>query len=134
MRWIMTTSIVFVAGFLTIFLDGSTARGSELEGRGWRGTWVDNNAGHDGALRARFRPTRDGNYRAVFSGTYYKVIPFVFATKLNVVERDGGRVTLAGESRVMGFGRFTYNAVADEHHFNSQYQSGRWVGEFNLRR
>ena len=134
MRWISTSSLVIVAGLSTLVLAGSRARGSELEGGGWRGTWVDNNAGHEGALRARFRPTRDGNYRAVFTGTFYKVIPFVFAAKLNVVERDAGRVTLAGESRLMGFGRFTYNAVADEHHFNSQYQSGRWAGEFNLSR
>lgn len=134
MRWLTTTSFVLVAGFSTVFHGESRVCAAELAGRGWRGKWVDNNAGHEGALRARFRETRDGNYRAVFSGTFYKVIPFVFATKLNVVERDVGRVILEGESRVMGFGRFAYQAVADEHSFHSQYQSGRWTGEFNLSR
>ena len=130
MRW-LTSIIVF--GSLAL-AGASTARGSELEGGGWRGTWIDNNAGHVGPLRARFRPTRDGNYRAVFTGTFYKVIPFVFAAKLNVLGQEGGKTILAGESRVMGFGRFSYNAVADGHNFNSQYHSGRWAGEFNLTR
>jgi hypothetical protein len=111
----------------------STVSAGELDGR-WRGTWTDNVRGHEGSLRGRFRETKNGDYRVVFTGTFFKVIPFRFATTLNVVERDGAKVVFAGQSRVGGFGRFTYHAVADEHQFNAQYSSGRWRGEFNLRR
>jgi hypothetical protein len=34
----------------------------------------------------------------------------------------------------MGFYKFKYDAVADEHQFNAQYTSRRWTGEFNLSR
>lgn len=112
----------------------STLSAGELDGGGWRGRWIDHNSGHEDVLRARFRPTRDGNYRVVFTGKYAKVIPFVFATKLNVVERSDGQVVMSGTSRIMGFSQFTYHAVADEHNFNAQYSSRRWAGEFNLSR
>ena len=106
-------------------------------GAGWRwpcGTWVDVNSGHTGPLKARFRQIDDCHYRVVFTGRFAKVVPFRFATTLNVVGRDGDQVLLAGESRLMGLYKFTYNASADEHRFNAQYQSGRWTGEFNLSR
>lgn len=118
----------------TMLLHANTSQAADLEGGGWRGAWVDNNSGHEGPLRARFRATNDGNYRVVFTGRFFKVIPFRFATKLNVVEQDCDRVVFAGESRIMGFSRFSYHAVADSHHFNAQYQSRRWTGEFNLSR
>jgi len=122
---------------LTLFASlalASIGSADELSGGGWRGRWIDNNSGHEDVLRARFRPTRDGNYRVVFSGKFAKVIPFVFATKLNVVERNDGQIVMSGTSRIMGFSSFTYHAVADGHNFNAQYSSRRWAGEFNLSR
>ena len=62
------------------------------------------------------------------------MIPFRFATTLNVVGHEGDKILLAGESRMMGFGKFSYNAVADGNQFNAQYNSKRWQGEFNLSR
>jgi hypothetical protein len=124
----------YILALLAAVAVTTTISARELDGGGWRGRWIDNNSGHEDALRARFRPTRDGNYRVVFSGKFAKVIPFVFATKLNVVERNDGQVILAGTSRIMGISKFIYNAVADEHNFNAQYSSRRWAGEFNLSR
>jgi hypothetical protein len=112
----------------------SPASAGPLDGRWRNGSWTDDNTGHEGPLRARFHETRDGNYRVVFSGRFAKVVPFRFATTLNVVERDCDKVVLAGESRVFGFGRFSYSAVADANNFNSQYSSRRWSGQFNLSR
>ncbi len=111
---------------------GETVAG-ELDGR-WRGSWTDDVRGHEGRLRGRFRETRNGDYRVVFTGTFAKVIPFRFATTLNVVGRDGDKTVFAGESRVAGFGRFGYNGVADGQNFNAQYTSGKWRGAFNLSR
>ena len=118
---------------LTIFTtQGAATPAGELDGRWPHGNWTDSKSGHQGPLRARFSEQCDGNYRVVFSGKFAKVVPFRFATTLNVVGRDGDNV-LAGESRVMGF-RMSYNAVADACNFNSQYCSRRWRGEFNLSR
>src|SRR5688572_7646759 len=130
-----TKSMAFVILTLaTILLLTDASHGADLAGGGWRGSWVDNNSGHEGPLRARFRATTDGRYRVVFTGRFYKVVPFRFATTLNVVEQDCDRIVFAGESRIMGFSRFSYHAVADSHHFNAQYHSRRWTGEFNLSR
>jgi hypothetical protein len=125
------STLLLISAILAL---ATSASAGELEGRGWRGRWTDTNSGHEDTLRARFRPTRDGNYRAVFSGKYAKVIPFVFATKLQVVERNDGQVVMAGTSRIMGIVRFDYHAVADAHNFNAQYSSRRWAGDFQLSR
>ena len=105
-----------------------------LDGRWRQGNWTDDNTGHEGPLRGHFRERGDGNYRVVFTGRFARVVPFRFATTLNVVGRDGDEVYLAGESRVLGFGRFAYDAVANGHNFNSHYSSRRWTGQFNLSR
>ena len=95
---------------------------------------TDNNSGHEDVLRARFREQADGNYRVVFTGRFAKIIPFRFATTLNVVGHNGDKVIMEGESRIMGFSRFSYHAVGDANQFNAQYESRRWRGEFNLSR
>ncbi len=110
------------------------SRAQELSGGGWRGTWHDENKDHTGPLRGWFKPTHDGNYRVVFTGKYAKVVPFVFATKLRVVGRDGDQVILGGSSRLPLFGRFTYNGIADGNNFEAQYNSRRWKGSFRLMR
>src|SRR5437773_6435671 len=85
----------------------STAFAGELDGRWPCGKWTDDNTGHEGPLRGRFQQIDDCHYRAVFTGKFAKVVPFVFMTKLNVVGREGDKVILAGESRLPGMGKFT---------------------------
>ena len=123
-----TLSLIILLG-----IAGRAAAG-ELDGRWPCGSWVDTNTGHEGPLKARFRQIDDCHYRVVFTGKFAKVIPFRFATTLNVVGKNGDKVVMAGEARLMGFYKFRYDAVADEHQFNAQYSSGRWTGEFNLNR
>ena len=83
----MTCNRFLVGIALALTAIGPTWAG-DLNGR-WRGKWTDDVRGHEGRLSGRFRDMRDGNYRVTFSGTFRKVIPFVFTTKLKVVERDG---------------------------------------------
>ncbi|MBI2807120.1 MAG: hypothetical protein HYX68_19235 [Planctomycetes bacterium] len=128
------TSTLAMLSIVAVFLGAGLATAGELDGRWRNGSWVDNNSGHTGPLRGRFRETPGGDYRVVFSGRFRKVIPFVFPTTLKVVGRDGDKVIMAGESRVGLFGRFTYSAVADGNHFDAQYSSRRWAGEFHLTR
>jgi hypothetical protein len=119
---------------LVIVLAAAPAHAGELNGHWRHGNWLDTNSGHEGPLRARFRQVDDDHYRAVFSGRFRQVIPFRFATTLNVVGRDGDQVYMAGEPRVALFWKFRYTAVADAHHFHADYDSRRWKGEFNLSR
>jgi hypothetical protein len=130
MRTTWLVSLILASGAVS----APHAWAGELEGRWRNGSWTDDNTGHEGPLRARFRATANGNYRVVFTGRFAKIVPFRFATTLIVVERDESKVVMAGESRIMGFWRFNYHAVADEHNFIAQYSSSRWRGEFNLQR
>ncbi len=118
--------------FTVVLALGGIACAGELNGRWRHGSWTDDNTGHEDALRGRFREQSDSNYRVVFTGRFAKVVPFRFATTLNVVGREGDKVVMAGESRIIGFGRFSYQAVADGNQFHAQYDSKRWRGEFNL--
>ena len=127
----MRTSLL---SFCVILMGAALASAGELDGRWPCGNWVDTNKGHTGPLQARFHQTDDCHYRVVFRGKFAKVIPFRFAATLNVVGHDGDKVLIAGSSRIMGFYRFNYNAVADEHNFNAHYSSSRWTGKFNLQR
>jgi hypothetical protein len=121
-----------IAVSASILLFTMNLSAGELEGRWRRGYWTDTNTGHEDMLRGRFRPLPDGNYRAVFTGKFAVIVPFRFATTLEVVGRDGDKVILAGSPRVPGFGRFTYHAVADANNFHASYESRRWRGEFVL--
>ena len=127
-------TIRYALAMLALITSGSALSAGELDGKWQHGSWNDTNSGHEDVLRARFRQKDGGNYRVVFTGRFAKVVPFRFATTLNVVGHDGDKVIMAGESRVMGFGKFSYNAIADGNNFNSQYNSKRWHGEFNLQR
>jgi hypothetical protein len=127
-------SILLSFGFFLAVFGSATANAGELDGKWRHGSWSDTKTGHEDVLRGNFRERSDGNYRVVFTGRFAKVIPFRFATTLHVVGHDGDKVILAGEPRVLGFGGFSYHAVADGHNFDAQYHSKRWSGEFNLSR
>ena len=129
MRWHLTALIV-----TAVLLTGPALFAGQLNGRWRHGTWTDTNTGHEDVLRARFRQKDDGNYHVVFTGRFAKVIPFRFATTLNVVGHDGDKVILAGASRVRGIMRFSHQGVADQNNFSARYSSKRWSGELNLSR
>lgn len=130
-KWIRPLRVL--ASFLLLSA-GSIALADGPEGRWRNGSWTDNNTGHQGPLRGHFRQTNDGNYRAVFTGRFFAVIPFRFATTLQVVGREGDQVQFAGESKLALFSRYTYSGTADGQNFNMQYQSRQYQGDFNLSR
>lgn len=125
-----------VAGIaLVLFLLTSReARATDLSGA-WSGYWVDGNSGHSGPLRATFCQCADGRYRAVFTGRFWKVIPFRYSVVLDVTAQDGDKLILSGESHLgLLFGTFTYDARADATDFVADYSSRRYHGQFVLRR
>ncbi len=126
-------------GFVVVILAGcllcptKPAAAQDLTGR-WCGTWDDFRSGHRGPLRARFSKCDDQHYRVVFTGRFFKVIPFRFATVLDVTGQEGGTVFLGGQSRLGLFGTFTYSAVATDADFTAHYSSRRYEGQFLLSR
>ena len=112
----------------------SAARADDLSGR-WRGTWNDAKSGHTGPLRAAVRPTRDGDYRARFTGRFAGVVPFWFGAKLHVVgETEDGRTMMQGAKNLGPFGSFRYSAVSDGRTFEADYSARRWYGRFRMAR
>ena len=122
-----------IVGLALFFCQNVPLGAQDLTGH-WCGTWNDCKSGHDGPLRATFSKCDDQHYRAVFSGRFFKVIPFRFATTLEVTGHEGGKVQLSGQSRLGLFGNFSYNAEATDTNFTSHYSSRRYEGQFLLSR
>lgn len=124
-----------VASLLAIALSCGTASAQEpiLNGR-WSGYWVSESTGHTGPLNGRFKAVDDTHYRVVFTGRFFKVIPFRYSQKLEVIGGDGETVLLSGSSRLPGFGTYEYSANATSRDFHATYQSRRDRGAFILKR
>jgi len=98
----------------------------------WSGKWESCTTGHCGPLHARFCQIDDCHYRVTFHGRFAKVIPFRYSVVLNIVETKPERVILAGESRLLFFGTFTYHAEATACEFTAHYDSCKDQGTFTL--
>ncbi|MFO0803029.1 MAG: hypothetical protein U0791_07900 [Gemmataceae bacterium] len=111
----------------------ASAQQPNLSGR-WSGHWESQTTGHTGPLNGRFKQVDDTHYKVVFTGRFFKVIPFRYSQKLEVVGGDGENVLLSGSSRLPGFGTYEYSANATSRDFHATYQSRRDRGAFILRR
>ncbi len=124
---------VLVVLFLVFAAPDMVAQEPNLTGR-WSGRWESQTSGHTGPLNARFKQTDPSHYRVVFSGRFFKVIPFRYAQSLEITGQEGDTVFLTGSSRLIGFGTFEYNASATSHSFQSTYRSRNDTGTFILGR
>lgn len=101
----------------------------------WSGGWNSQTTGHKGPLQANIRPTNDGHYMATFTGKFFKVIPFRYEMKLNVVANDGNTLRLSGSKKLgplMGY--YSYHATVTGNQFAASYRTKRDQGTFSLRR
>lgn len=101
----------------------------------WNGSWNSQTTGHQGPLSANIRPTGDGNYSATFTGKFFKVIPFRYQMKLQVVGANDGVLHLAGSKKLgplMGY--YSYNATVSGNSFSASYRTKRDSGTFFMRR
>lgn len=105
----------------------------DLSGK-WSGYWVSDTNGHTGPLHAKFTPTGDDSYRVVYRGRFAKVIPFRYATMMDVVGRGDGVVVLSAEKPLGPFGTFRTTATATNTSFDATFSSRRDNGRFVLRR
>jgi hypothetical protein len=127
------------AAALTIALAVVSAGASRLEAADlsgcWTGSWQSCTTGHKGPLRAEFTRCGADAYRVTFSGRFFKVIPFTYTVRLDVVSEDADGVVLAGSSYLGRlFGSFSYRATADECRFTANYSSKKDSGVFRLTR
>ncbi len=126
----------FFVAAAAILISASVTRASDpdLTGR-WSGHWQSHTSGHRGPLRGSFRKIDDSHYRVVFTGRFFRIIPFRYAETLAVTGYEGDRVHLAGSSRLGPvFGTFEYNAVASRCQFVADFRSKRDRGVFVLSR
>ncbi len=128
-------SCFFVASVaLLFFATIGSASDPDLTGR-WSGHWQSGNSGHRGPLRGSFRQIDSSHYRVVFTGRFFRVIPFRYAETLTITGTDGEQVFMSGSSRLGPvFGTFEYNAVASRDQFIATFQSKRDHGVFVLSR
>ena len=130
----MPKSRLTLAALVFFLLFATPAAAADLSGA-WSGCWVSTSTGHSGPLQATFTPCGGGRYAVVFSGRFFKILPFRYSVTLRVVEDRGDAVTLAGSS-FLGrlFGTFTYRADATDCHFEASYSSKKDAGIFRLDR
>lgn len=100
----------------------------------WNGKWVSDGSGHKGPMKAVFRSVGNDSYEVTFSGRFFKVIPFRYKATLTVTGKEGDKLILTGSQKLLGFGTFEYNALADDGSFMATYSSKKDNGRFELYR
>lgn len=122
--------------FAAVFLSAGAVRpvqATDLSGT-WTGHWRSNTNGHEGPMKARFRPINGSQYRVRFTGRFFTIIPFCYTETMNVVRDDGQTVELSASSNLCLFGAFHCRAAANHCHFNANYSAANDQGYFALRR
>src|ERR1700710_1621319 len=84
----------------------------DLSGR-WSGYWLSDKNGHTGPLNARFTAKPDGSYRVLFTGRFFKVIPFLYSTTFQAVPARPDAVNVSASQNLgPGLGTFDTNGIA----------------------
>jgi hypothetical protein len=110
-----------------------TLRAEDLSGS-WSGYWTSDSTGHRGPLRCYLTKLDNGQYRADFSGRFFKILPFRYSVNLDVIQ-EGETVTLAGDQQLgRRLGTFHYDAEANSQEFVAHYSSCKDHGRFVLSR
>jgi len=124
------SAIVVVASFF-VFCGQTQA---QVSGN-WKGSWISHTNGHHGNLNARIRQVDCNHYRAVFRGTFFKVIPFRYSAKLEVVEQQPGYTRLSGSQRLgPPMGDFGYEAIVSGNQFQATFHSKKDRGVWQMTR
>lgn len=105
----------------------------------WKGQWKSETTGHHGPLKAKIKALDNGHYRAIFAGRFFKIIPFIYPTKLErIAEHDSGEQDsaerLRSVQRLPLLGTYRMDASVTEDKFHAEYKSKRDVGTFKLSR
>lgn len=115
---------------LGVVLNTAPAVGQDLAGQ-WSGYWQSDANGHQGCIRATFCQISACQVEAKFSGTFAKILPFRYRTRLNIVHQEPGMMLLSGSRRLPFSGEFRYDVEIRDGQFlgtfSSPRNSGTWV-------
>lgn len=100
----------------------------------WCGSWRSYCNGHRGKLNGVLVRDDCGDYRARFTGTFWKVFPFVYPTTLSVVDCRHGKVYFRGSQNIPLLGEFCYGGHATCDTFCFHYSSRKDRGVFQMSR
>ena len=109
----------------------------DVQARGpavYRGNWNSQSTGHQGPMRLRLTPRRDGNYNARFTGRFAMVIPFTYRVTMTPVATAGGNMQLVANKRLPIFGNFQTVANVTPCDVNAAYCADRDQGQFTMSR
>ncbi len=125
---------VVVALFGSVLFAGTAfAQPPDLSGR-WSGQWVSDKNGHTGPLHARFRQLDQDTYRVIYHGRFAKVIPFRYATNMQVTGQGSDVLILDANRRLPLLGEYRSTATVTPGHFDATFTSGKDSGRFILNR
>jgi hypothetical protein len=101
----------------------------------WNGYWISCTNGHHGPLHATFTKICDDCYEVRFKGRFAAVVPFRYATTMNVVSRGDGMLILSA-NKMLGpvLGSFSMTATATATTFDADFTSKNDSGKFVLTR
>jgi hypothetical protein len=122
-----------------LLLDASTARADsncciDVSGRWTCGSWRSYCNGHHGRLSGVLQRNECGDYRCRFTGTFAKIIPFLYPVTLQVVACDDKAVYFRGSKRLIGLGSFCYEGHATCCSFQFTYTTKKDRGIFQMSR
>jgi len=106
----------------------------DLSGRWTCGSWRSYCTGHHGKLKGVLERNCCGDYDARFTGTFFKVVPFLYRVTLNVVECRDGVVYFRGSKRLPMLGTFCYEGHATSCSFQFHYTTKKDRGVFQMSR
>ena len=119
--------VLLSAGFVS-----GTIQAQDLSGN-WQGCWISQNNGHRGRMNATLCQNSCGQIEAKFRGTFFRVLPFRYRAKLDIIHQEPGMTVLSG-SKKLGpiMGEFQYDAVITDGQFNGSFSAGRTYGNWTL--
>jgi hypothetical protein len=125
-----SSRVLFLSVLLLVGAFAAEARAGSPVGR-WQGKWFSAPTGHQGPLRARIRRTPAGDYRALFAGRFFGVIPFAYRARLEPTGMPGQYVSV---KRLPLVGEYRMSATITPSRFHAHFESRRDTGIFEMRR
>lgn len=127
------TRLIVAFAVFSIFILAEAGFGQDISGQ-WAGRWQSNANGHSGKIGATFCQLSPNTMQVKFRGTFAKVIPFRYSTRLKVVSQQPGLTIMAGNRRLPLGGEFNYYITMSDHCFNGSFSSRRNRGTFVMRK
>lgn len=122
---------VCVCLFVLAFVFEVSSQAASPSGK-WRGHWSSQATGHSGVLRARIRQVDANTYRALFSGRFAKIVPFIYPAKLQRI--PGTWNQYQSRTRLPLLGEYRMTATVGENQFHARFQGRRDGGVFQMQR